>query len=177
MPLTHDDLLAQWGADRVIYFPLDEFLHMVAVMPDAFPPDGGMPVEVPILFSVAVDREGIELFSVLRVQIGEDIPTELIVLGTAPDEPAILFCLDPKTGAVMLLDTDTPAYELVNTSFAAFVEFLYRLDQLITTDPGGQLRATRAAQIHQDLAALDAAAFADPESWWSAAFTRLESTT
>jgi hypothetical protein len=176
VPLTHDDLMAQWGADRLIYFPIDEFPRLVAVMPDAFPPDGGMPVEVPILFTVVVDRDGIQLFSVLRVQVGDDSPTELIVLGCAPEEPAILFCLEPRTGAVMLLDTEAPAYELVNTSFAAFVEFLYRLDQLIATDPGGRERAARAARLREDLAAVDPAAFADPESWWSAAFAQLEST-
>jgi hypothetical protein len=168
--------MAQWGPDRIIYFPFEKFLRLMgAVGVDAFPPDCAMPVDVPILFTVAIQREGIELFSVLRIQVGDDAPTELIVLGTAPDEPAFLFCLDPQTGAVMLLDTGTPAYELVNTSFAAFVEFLYRLDQLIATDPGGRLRATRAAQLHQDLAAVDPVAFADPESWWSAAFIQLGS--
>lgn len=176
MPLTHRELLDHWGAEQLIYFPLDRFLGRIEVGPEAFPPDGAIPVEVPILFSVAVDAPDLQLFSVLNLQLGDDEPTTLIVVGCLPsDDDDMLFCLDPATGALMLLDLDPeqPGFELVNSTFAAFVEFLYRLDQLIRFDPGGTERARQAGVIRRDLEQLDPAAFEDPESWWNAAFTQL----
>ncbi|GGQ72207.1 SUKH-4 family immunity protein [Couchioplanes azureus] len=179
MPLTHAQLLAHWGARRIIYFPLDRFLSRIQVGPEAFPPDGAIPVEVPILFTVAVTAPDLELFSLLNLQLGEDQPTTLIVIGCVPSDPDMLFCLDPATGAIMLLDLDPehPGYELVNTSFALFVEFLYRLDELIQSDPGGEARADHAAILRRDLHDLDPDAFEDPESWWSAAFAQLLTST
>lgn len=53
-------------------------------------------------------------------------------------------------------------------------EFLYRLGQLIATDPKGRERAARAAAIRGELRAVDEAAFEDPESWWNMAFNELE---
>jgi hypothetical protein len=175
MAVTHDQLLAQWGTARLIYFPLEQFLPLITVGPEVFPPDGAMPVEVPILFTVAVEQDGIHLFSVLRLQLGDDEPTALIVVGAVPDSPEMLFCLDPATGTVNLLDLDTPAYELVNSSFADFVEFLYRLDELIQEDPGGTGRAAAAYGLRNQLTGIDPTAFTDPESWWSTAFIQLTS--
>ena len=152
MAATHDQLLAQWGTGRLIYIPLDQFLPPTTVVPDVFPPDGATPVEVRILFTVAVEKDGIHLFGVLSLQLGDDEPTALIVIGAVLDSPGMLFCLDPATGTVNLLDLDTPAFELVNSSFAAFVEFLYRLDELIQEDPaepGELLRRTGCATNSQ----------------------------
>ncbi|MBG6064812.1 SUKH-4 family immunity protein [Micromonospora ureilytica] len=177
MTATHEELTALWGADGMIYFPLDRFDDVLGPLPpEVFPPFGAIPVDVPILFTVDVNVPGMELFSKLKIEIGEAGPRIHIVLGSSPEDPQLLFCLDTLTGAVVLLDLETPNFEAVNATFAAFVEFLYRLGQLIATDPGGRARAARAAAIREELMAVDSSAFADPKSWWSVAFDQLEST-
>ena len=175
MTVTRDQLMAHWGVQRIIYFPLEPLLPYIQVGPDAFPPDGAMPVDVPILYTAAVDTPDLELFSVLSLQLGDEQPTTLVVIGCVPTADEMLFCLDPATGAVMLLDLDpdNTGYELVNTTFALFVEFLYRLDELIQSDPGGTARASQAAALRDNLHHLDPAAFDDAESWWNAAFAQL----
>lgn len=175
MVVTHDQLLAHWGPHRLIYFPLDRFLDRIQVGPGAFPPEGAIPVEVPILFTVAVDAPDVHLFSLLRLQLGEANSTLLIVVGCVPAEPDMLFCLNPETGAIMLLDLnpDGPGYELVNTTFAAFVEFLYRFDEFIQSDPGKAARADLALALRRDLYEVDSQAFEDPESWWNTAIRQL----
>lgn len=176
MAVTRAQLMAHWGARRIIYFPAEErLLKYIQVGPEAFPPDGAMPTEVPILYTVAVTAPDLDLFSVLSLELGEDRPTLLIVIGSVPSNADMLYCLDPATGAVMLLDLDedNPGYEQVNSSFATFVEFLYRLDELIQSDPGGTDRALWAASLRGELLQIDATAFDDPESWWNAAFTQL----
>ncbi|MGW3615871.1 SUKH-4 family immunity protein [Micromonospora arida] len=177
MTATHEELTALWGADGMIYFPVDRFDDVLGPLtPEVFPPFGAIPVDVPILFTVDVDVSGMELFSKLKIEIGEASPRIHIVLGSSPEDPQLLFCLDALTGGVVLLDLETPNFEAVNATFAAFVEFLYRLGQLIATDPGGRARATRAAAIREELMGVDSSAFADPKSWWSMAFDQLEST-
>lgn len=177
MSVTHEQLTALWGERGVIYFPDQRFDAILGPLgPETFPPHGALPVEVPILFTVDVSAPDVELFSTLRIEVGDEGPRPYVVLGSSPEDPMLLFCLDATTGAVILLDLETPNLETVNSSFAAFVEFLYRLGQLIATDPGGRERAARAARIRAELRTVDEAAFGDPESWWNMAFDQLEST-
>ncbi|MEV0156933.1 SUKH-4 family immunity protein [Micromonospora sp. NPDC050686] len=176
MTVTREELVALWGEQGVIYFPVERFDAILGPLgPEVFPPDGALPVEVPILFTVDVAAPEVELFSALRIEVGEAEPRSYVVLGGSPEDPALLFCLDAAGGEVILLDVQTPNLETVNVTFAAFVEFLYRLGQLIATDPGGRERAERAARIRADLRSVDPAAFGDPESWWNTAFDQLES--
>jgi hypothetical protein len=178
LTVTHEELTALWGERGMIYFPVDRFDTILGPLgPETFPPYGAIPVDVPILFTVDVTVPGVVLFSTLRIEVGDEAPRAYIVLGSSPEDPKLLFCLDAPTGAVILLDLETPNLETVNSGFAAFVEFLYRVGQLIANDPGGRARATRAAQIREDLRNVDPSAFSDPESWWNMAFDELESTT
>lgn len=158
MALTHPQLLAHWGPRRLIYFPFDLFRGLIQVGPEAFPPEGALPLEVPILFTVAVDTYGVELFSLLDIQVGEaNPPARLIVVGCVPAEPSMLYCLNPATGSIMLFDMspEHTGCELVNTTFAAFVEFLYRFDELIQSDPGGAARVELANELRQKLYEVD----------------------
>ncbi|GIF12785.1 SUKH-4 family immunity protein [Actinoplanes teichomyceticus] len=177
MSVTQEQLTALWGADGMIRFPADRFGDVLGPLtPQVFPPGGVLPRDVPILFTVDVDVAGVQLFSRLRIEVGDAEPRIYIVLGSSPEDAQMLFCLEALTGAVVLLDLQTPNFEPVNATFAAFVEFLYRLGQLIGDDPGGRARAERAATIRAELTGADPSAFADPESWWSMAFDQLEST-
>lgn len=177
MTVTHAQLATLWGADGIIYFPAERFDDVLGPLPpEVFPPSGALPIDVPILFTVDIDVEGMDLFSKLKIEVGDADPRIYVLLGSSPSDAQMLFALDALTGAVILLDLESPNVEHVNATFAAFVEFLYRLGQLIATDPGGRERARRAAAIRADLTAVDASAFGDPESWWSMAFDQLEST-
>lgn len=176
MTATFEDLTALWGADGVVHFPVEAFADVLGPLrPEVFPPAGTFPSDVPILFTIDVEVRGLEQFSKLKIEIGDRGPRIYIVLGSSPEDANMLFCLEAGTGAVVLLDLASPNFEQVNASFAAFVEFLYRLGRLIATDPGGRERAARAARIRGELTAVDPSAFADPESWWSLAFAELES--
>jgi SUKH-4 immunity protein len=169
---TYDQIAALWDSE-VIHFPVDR-VDYVNVGPEVFPPNGVLPIDIPVIFTALIDGD-IQLFDVLEIQVGDDRPTNFIVLGRVPEDEQLYFCLNGDTGEVILLDQATPTIELVNATFALFVEFLYRVGQLIATDPGGAERAARAAAIRDGLRGLDPAAFADPESWWSTAFDELES--
>lgn len=175
MSVTYTDLQSLWG-DRLVHFPLDKFDDVLGPLgPELFPPNGAQPIDVPILFTSTVTYPQMELYTQLELEVGEE-KYSLIVLGASPRNEELLFCLNADTGTVLLLDLGAPALELCNSSYAAFVEFLYRLGQLIATDPGGRERARRAVQLHDRLQSLDPVAFEDPEAWWPMAFAQLEST-
>ncbi|MEV6346197.1 SUKH-4 family immunity protein [Actinoplanes sp. NPDC051851] len=177
MSVSYAELQSLWGDRNLIHFPLDRFDGVLGPLgPEVFPPDGAQPVDVPILFTALIDHPQIAVFTHLELEFEGEKPGSLIVLGSAPGNAVMLFCLDAISGEVLLLDLDTAAIEVCNGTYATFVEFLFRLGQLIATDPGGRERAERARELHDRLRALDPAAFEDPESWWSAAFLRLEST-
>ena len=177
MTATYEELTAFWGTDGVIWFPVEKFDDVLGPLrPEVFPSQGVLPLDVPILFTVDVRVPGMELFSKLKIEIGDAGPRIYIVLGSSPEDAQLLFCLDALTGAVELLDLETPNFEPVNATFGAFVEFLFRIGRLIATDPGGRERADRAAALRAELTAVDPSAFADPESWWSMGFDQLQST-
>ncbi|MFI5843761.1 SUKH-4 family immunity protein [Catenuloplanes sp. NPDC051500] len=176
MSVTYAELRSLWGDGNLIHFPLDKFDAVLGPLgPELFPPDGAQPIDVPILFTTVIAHSQIEVYTHLQLEVGDE-EYELIVLGASPRDDELLFCLNAATGAVLLLDLGTPALELCNSSYATFVEFLFRLGQLIATDPGGRERARRAMELHDRLESLDPAAFADPEAWWPMAFSQLEST-
>ena len=81
---SYEDLTALWGQDMIIHFPIDQLANVVTCGPDPFPPDGALPIEVPLLFSTVVDGDA-KLFSVLHIHAGDDSPIRLIVIGAAPD--------------------------------------------------------------------------------------------
>jgi len=164
----YDDLVALWGQDMIIHFPIDQLGDVVTCGPDPFPPDGALPIEVPLLFTTALDGQ-VKLFSVLTIHAG-DSATRLVVIGGAPDDDDLLFCLDPATGAVGLLQFTEPALEHVNASLKHFVEFLYRISRFIGEGHRGAQRVSNAHHLRHDLTALDPTAFTDTESWWAIAF-------
>lgn len=171
--LSYDEMVVLWGEDSLLYLPAD---HVEALRCDlrGLPPEAAIPAEVPLLFTAYIEGD-LELFDVLEIQVGDNPPFGLLVLGAVPDEE-MYFCLDGDSGAVMLLDLGDPTgLEQVNSTLANFVEFLYRLELFIRADRGKATRELPAAEQQRELAALDPSAFADPETWWSIAFAQLRS--
>ncbi|WP_067792941.1 SUKH-4 family immunity protein [Actinomadura formosensis] len=173
--LEYQDMVRLWGEDGLLYLPPDRVERMTFDL-SALPPEAAIPAQVPLLFTAYVEGD-FELFNVLEIQVGENEPLGLLVLGAVPDEK-MYYCLDGDSGAVMLLDLgDTTGLEVVNSTLGAFVEFLYHLERLIRADQGKATRALPAARLREELSALDPAAFTDTESWWNVAFAQLEGRT
>lgn len=171
--ISYQGMVEQWGEDGLLYLPLERFGDHIGFPADRLPPEAAMPAEVPILFTAYVSGQ-VELFNVLEIQLGDGEPVGMIVLGAVPDDEQLVYCLNGDTGQVLMIDLNTPSIELVNSSFRAFVEFLFRMDRFIRADQGKATRAIPAARLRGELAELDPAAFEDPESWWSAALAQLE---
>lgn len=160
---SYDELIELWGADNVIHFPVGDLVDVIEFEPESLPPDGAMPLEVPDLFTVVVGDEDddLEVFNQLLLETPGLPTTRLIVVGAVPDDSGRLFTVDAETGAVLLLDRSEMTIELVNTTFALFVEFLYRVG-----------RATPDA-VREDLETLDLGPLANRDSWWSSTLRRL----
>ncbi|NKZ05962.1 SUKH-4 family immunity protein [Actinomadura latina] len=170
--MDYRDMVALWGEDGLLYLPADR-VEPVSFDVARLSPEAAIPAEVDPVFTAYVEGD-VNLFNVLEIQIGDRDPLALIVLGGVPEQQ-MYYCLDGDTGAVVLLTVEEHAdLETVNTSMAAFVEFLYHLQILIREDQGRASRAAPAAQLRERLSRLDPHAFRDPESWWNAAFMQLE---
>lgn len=175
MPLiTETDAQALWGSDGVRYLPFDKISPHIAFDLDTVADNGVMPRDVPVLFTTD-QASDVATFAILDITLGDQDPFGLIVLGTVPGEPSTLYCLDCRDGSVYQLDLDQPAMELVNTTHGAFVQFLYRIHQFLTTGHGPH-RPAAAGHLRAQLAELDPAAFTDTESWWSLALGQLAHT-
>lgn len=160
------------GEDGLLYLPPDRVERMTFDL-STLPPEAALPARVPLLFTAYVG-DGFELFNVLEIQVGENEPLGLLVLGAVPDEK-MHYCLDGDSGAVMLLDLgDTTGLEVVNSTLGAFAEFRHHRERLIRADRGKATRALPAARLREELSALDPAAFTDTEPWWNVAFAQLE---
>jgi SUKH-4 immunity protein len=166
---SYDDLVEHWGRQNLIHLPIDE-LPDVICGPEALPPDGALPIEVPLLFTAVVDRPDLRLFSMLNVVAENDHGFRLVVIGAAPEEPDLLFCLDPADGSVGLLQLSTGGIEYVNGSLRLFVEFLYEISRLVGAGHRGEQRVDTARRLRTVLEQRDPAAFSDAETWWSVAF-------
>ncbi|GAA2615682.1 SUKH-4 family immunity protein [Actinomadura fulvescens] len=170
--LSYQEMLTLWGENGLLYLPQDRVEHLQFDL-RALSPEAAIPAEVAPVFTAYVEGD-FELFNVLDIQAGSEPARALIVIGAVPDEK-MYYCLDGDNGKVVLLDLGpTVGLETVNSSLAAFVEFLYRLDLFIRADQGKATRTIPAAQLRAELTTLDLEAFTDPESWWNVAFAQLE---
>jgi hypothetical protein len=140
----------------------------------AYPPIGFLPLDMSEVFTAYLERE-VELYDHVEVRITNEKPYRLMLIGVVPADSDMWFVFNAETGQVMLLDIDAPTIEPVNSSLHAFVDFLYHLGRFIDWDNGAPGRAPRAAELKRQLNEIDAAAFADPESWWSTVIDQLSS--
>lgn len=170
--VNYQDMVALWGAEGLLHLPLERVEPMTFDL-RSLSPEAAVPAEVPLLFTAYIEGD-FELFNVVEIQVGQEEPLGLIVLGAVPDE-RMYYCLNGDNGAVMLLTLGEPTdLEVINSTLHAFVDVLYRLDRFIREDQGSATRAASAARLRAELTELDPIAFADPESWWNVAFAQLE---
>ncbi len=103
--IDYQEMIDLWGVDGLLHFPLDRLGTHLGFDPLRLPPEGALPAEVPILFTAYLEGD-IDLFDVLEIQVGDDEPMGLIVLGTVPDDEQMLYCLDGDDGRVLLVSLD-----------------------------------------------------------------------
>ncbi|QKW18294.1 SUKH-4 family immunity protein [Kitasatospora sp. NA04385] len=173
---THTELTGLFGADGVARVPFDEALASGLSEADARTlSEVGVPAELPVVFSMSAPGEP-EAFTLVPVDTGEEV-VEVLCLGGPADSTGMRFCLDLADGYVILLDLggDEPSAEIVNTTLADFVEFLYRFAlRLVETAEADEPELDRyTAELRGALAARDPLALSDEESWWSMVFDRL----
>lgn len=173
MTISYQDLVEQFGANGLAHLPGDRFARILRFNPELLSPDGAVPIDVPIVFTAVVDGPA-KLFDLIEIEFGGQGTLRLIVVGAAPHDQDLLFCLDASSGSIALVGLKRPSVEPVNASMRAFVEFLLHMARLIDADQGAGPERTRSARaLRERLAELDPTAFADPENWWAMAFDQL----
>ncbi|MFF3221737.1 SUKH-4 family immunity protein [Nocardia suismassiliense] len=171
--IEYSVLTRLWREEGIRHLPMGQLAQHLDFDLNVLSVCAAMPAEVPVLLTTHIGGD-IRLFSLIRIEVEQRLNVELIVLGSVPRDPGMLYCLDCETGAVLLLCLDGPSLETVNSDFTTWVEFLYRLQRLLETADSRQGCIDAADALERDLARLDPIAFADPESWWSTAFGLLK---
>ncbi|MFF4338374.1 SUKH-4 family immunity protein [Kitasatospora sp. NPDC001540] len=134
----------------------------------------GLPAEVGAVFSLAVPGRP-KAFTLVPVDVG-DRTVNVLCLGGPTDSDDMRYCLDLEDGYVILLDLgDEPGAEIVNTTLAEFVEFLYRFGLRMKHTAGSTDRQSDdyTEQLRTYLEARDPLAFSEEDNWWSMVFDRL----
>ncbi|MEY9878211.1 hypothetical protein ABH931_007738 [Streptacidiphilus sp. MAP12-33] len=172
---TTQELTELFGASHIARIDREDCLRFgVPESAVATLSETGIPAFVQVLFTLNVQGEPIA-FDLLPVDVGTE-QVKVLVLGGPTDDPGLRYCLDLDHGVVILLALEPePQAEVVNSSVANFVEFLYRL--ALRGAHTAQADASQQHEYHAKLAeylrAVDPVAFAEPDSWWSAVFEQL----
>jgi hypothetical protein len=164
---TREEYLKLWGEANTIAFPLAEWKSQFSAPTESWPEADLLPVDMSVAFTARVDGR-YELFDRFDVRYEEEQDSQtFFILGKIPESETSFFALDPDTGVVHLMDPSNLTLEEVNSSFAAFVRFLYRFAQFVEADEGERTRPARAAVLERELKALDAGAFKRRDNWWN----------
>ncbi|MEU5871006.1 SUKH-4 family immunity protein [Glycomyces sp. NPDC047369] len=163
-----------WGPDNVVRFPRSRWMREFAAPAASYPDTDLIPVNMSAVFTSYLTGR-FALYDDMDLRRGSGGTMQVVVVGAVPADPeATLFCFDTATGRIVMLGVKDGSLELVNASFKALSEFLFRFALFVDEDTGRAGRARRAAVLRSKLARVDPDAFADPGSWWSATFTQLE---
>ncbi|MEU5876249.1 SUKH-4 family immunity protein [Spirillospora sp. NPDC047279] len=164
---TREEYLRLWGEDNTVSFPLDEWKSRQSAPAGSWPEVDLLPIDLPVAFTAYLDGEYAPFAEVVHEV--ENGPRTFVVLGRAPRPETSFFVLDPDTGVVHLFGSSDKALEEVNSSFAAFVRFLFRFAQFVEADDGQATRPARADVLERELRAIDAGALERAENWWNKA--------
>ncbi|MFE6923626.1 SUKH-4 family immunity protein [Nocardia sp. NPDC057663] len=165
--------LREWGEHTgARMFPAMEWKDTFRVPLSAYPPVDFLPYEVPIVYTTRVANE-MPLYSTVLLENHVDDERnarKMVLIGSVPDCPDMLFLFDQDTGAVVSLDTQEPAPQFVNSTLRDFVEFLYRFSSCFADGPGG---TERFGELPEELSRNDPAAFEEKSSWWPMIFNEV----
>ncbi|GAA2140157.1 hypothetical protein GALLR39Z86_06430 [Glycomyces algeriensis] len=168
------EYLAAWGPENNVPYPRKLWMEVLPAPAASYPSIDFIPLDMSEVFTAYLEGE-VELYDQVEVRITDVKPYRLMLIGTVPANRDMWFVFNAESGEVMLLDIEAPTIEPVNSSLAAFVDFLYHLGIFIDWDNGTPGRAPRAVELKRQLNEIDPPAFADPESWWSAVIDQLKS--
>ncbi len=168
------DYINAWGLGNYVVFDRNLWIREFAAPPVAYPDADTLPMELSAVFQIGTGSTGIEAFDRINLDIGDNESVSLIVLGSVPNsDGSMLFGFDIAGGRVILLGLDHGTLELVNTSLAKFVDFLYRFALFIDDDRGISSRPDRARELRIELTACDPDAFVGVDSWWGVVLSSL----
>lgn len=163
---TRDQYLELWGEDNTVTPPLAEWKSSFAAPAGTWPEVDLLPIDMSVAFTAYLDGE-YELFDQFEVRYEDEGDSQsFIIIGKQPGTATTFFALDPDTGAVHLMDPSDMTLEQVNSTFAAFVQFLYRFAQFVEADEGEETRPARAEVLEKELQGVDPSAFGDREAYW-----------
>ncbi|MFI1238679.1 SUKH-4 family immunity protein [Nocardia salmonicida] len=168
------DYINAWGLGNYVVFDRNAWIQEFSAPLVAYPDIETLPMELSAVFQVGAGSAGIEAFDRINLDIGDNESIGLIVLGSVPNsDGSMLFGFDIAGGRVILLGLDHGTLELVNSSLAKFVEFLYRFALFIDNDRGISTRPNRARELRSELTSCDPDAFVSIDSWWGVVLSSL----
>ncbi|MGM7646560.1 SUKH-4 family immunity protein [Nocardia sp. JW2] len=168
------DYAKAWGAGNSTVFDRASWMAELPAPSTAYPSADTLPMEMSVVFQFGAGSTGLEPYDRFNIDLGGGEKIELILLGSVPgSDGSMIFGFDISVGRVVLLGLNRGTLELVNSSLAAFVEFLYQFALFIDADRGLPGREERARRLREKLAAYDPGAFVDPDSWWNVVLSSL----
>lgn len=139
----------------------------------------GLPVEAGPLFTIDVVGEP-GMLAALPMTSADGEESLALFIGGPRDQPELRYFLDVRNGVVVLcsVDNERPQYEVVNSSFAVFAEFLLRFavyyeKESATVEEERLAIEELALLLHER----DPYAIRNAGTWWSKILDRLRGTT
>ncbi|WP_326710589.1 SUKH-4 family immunity protein [Streptomyces sp. NBC_01474] len=133
----------------------------------------GLPRNCGALFTTEVDASP-PLFTVRN--FSDDGSNRAVILGGPRDDPKMRYFLNVRDRFVGLIALrDEPRGEVVNSTLADFVEFLYHIARRdVSPAPASAAEGVQDAdQLAEILIDRDPHAFREPDTWWSIALTQI----
>ncbi|MFC9609612.1 SUKH-4 family immunity protein [Streptomyces sp. NPDC056938] len=133
----------------------------------------GLPRNCGALFTTEVDASP-PLFTVRN--FSDDGSNRAVILGGPRDDPQMRYFLNVRDRFVGLIAFhDEPRGEVVNSTLADFVEFLYHIARRDVSPASASAAegVQDADQLAEILIDRDPHAFREPDTWWSIALTQI----
>lgn len=161
-----------WAADDLMELPRQALVEF-GVRPEGLPDDDWVPRRMAGVYDADGAPEPLEAFSVVQLKFGDATANvRLILLGTVPAAPHLLYVLDPTTGEVLQLDRRSHGVRGVNSSYRWFVEFLWQLEAAKQQRGVERLAEVLNPGLRATLGTIDPFAF-QAEQWWPAVWREL----
>lgn len=161
-----------WAADDLMEMPRQGLVEF-GVLPQCLPDDDWVPRRMAGVYDADGAPEPLQSFSVIQMKLGEvTADAKLVLLGTVPDAPDLLYVLEPTTGEVLQLDRRSHGVRGVNSSYRWFVEFLWQFEAAKKQRGVERLADVLNPGLRATLNTIDPFAF-QAEQWWPAVWGEL----
>ena len=161
-----------WGPDELMELPRRGLVEL-GVPPESLPEDDWVPKGMARIYDAEGVPEPLRPFSVIQLRTGDITVTDkLVVLGSVPATPDLLYVLEPGTGEVLQFDRETNGVRGVNSAYRWFTEFLWRLGAAKREAAAGSIAEVLTPGLRATLETVDPLAFQDTQ-WWPTVWSEL----